>query len=304
MANLDIVKSEIGNLLGLDGHNDPAETNGEYAPFLTGFNLRGQRIYPINKFANQGSDYKFTHRVFYPQMFDDFFGSSIDGYKWFALAGSAAVTGQKPTVGTTQAGGVAILTTGTSGTHTMAVNGTELVGSRSFLVSNGATRFETAFGNVSATTSQAYNMGLTDSTSLQMAFTISGTTVTANATNAAAFVWDAAATGTNATLMAVAVNAGGTAQKAICAQVYLDQTAPAAAALAIDTAAFHKYRIDIDTAGNAFYYVDDCLVASILLAVATTAVLAPCVATFSEATSAGQTSQIDYILCEQLRLVE
>jgi hypothetical protein len=302
-GTLEIVKSEIGRLLGLDGHNDPAETNGEYAPFLTGFNLRGFRIYPINKFANDGSDYKVSHPVFYSEFWDDFLGHSIDLTKWTELKGSDGSTAY-PTVVATQPCGAINLTTGAGSTHTMAVNGSQIVGGRNYLISNGATRYEAAVGVISANTSQAYNMGLTDAITLQMPFALSGTTLTANATNAVAFVWDAAGTGVDATLIAAAVNAGGATQKVVCAQQYLDQAAPAAAALAMsDATLYHKYRIDVDPLGNAKFYVDDCLVASIALAVATTAVLAPTVATYSEATSGSQTVQIDYILTEQLRLV-
>lgn len=303
MSSLDIVKSEIGNLFGLDGHLDPAETKGEYAPFATGKELRGFRIYPINKSFNPGSDYKITHRVFYPHFFDDFLGAALDTFKWNALAGSNAASGQTPVIDAAQDGGAVIMTTGAGSTHTMAVNGTQLTGGRNHKISSGAVRYEAAVGFASALTSQVYNMGLTDATTLLMPFTISGTTVTGNCTNALAFVQDAAATGNDASkLIACAINAGGSPQSAVCARTNLNQIAPST--LSIDTAAYHKYRIEVDPAGNAMFYIDDCLVATILLAVATTAVLAPTVAASSEATSAGQTLLVDYVMAESLRVVE
>jgi uncharacterized Zn-binding protein involved in type VI secretion len=78
-----------------------------------------------------------------------------------------------------------------------------------------------------------------------------------------------------------------------------NQTAPST--LGIDTVTYHKYRIEIDGSGNATFYIDGVLVASLTAAVATTAVLCGSVGTFSEITSGSQTVDIDYMFLQQLR---
>lgn len=281
-GTLEIIKSEIGRLLGLDGHTDPAETNGEYAPFLTGDGLRGLRLYPINKAFIAGNDYKFTRREFYHEVWDDFVTRTLDNLKWTVLTGSDGSCANAINV---QTGGVDRLTSGANATHTMAANGAQTVGSRNFLASQGI-RYEARLGKISALTSQSICFGLIDAITLTAPFTRATVTTTANGTNGACFLQDSASTNTK--LYAVSVNAGGSPQST-------------ALNIDVDTAAFHRYRIDIDELGNAKYYVDGALVATILLAVATTATLAPSVGMFSNATSASQTLDIDYLGTQQLR---
>lgn len=291
-GTLSIVKSIEGRLLGLDGHTDGQETNGEYAPFLTGYNLRGLRLFSMNAFERPGDDYKEAVGIFYCTQTDDFLGPALPG-DLNAVKGSDASTAGAINI---QTGGVARLTTGAGATHTMAVNGSQLVGSKNWLVSNGETVFESRLGNASAVASQNYNIGLCDSSSLSVPFTIAAAVVTATATNAVMFVQDSAATNAT-TLYAVSINAGGAAQIAACAAV---NPAGQTVTLGIDTAAMHKYRIDVDAAGNATFYIDGIQVASLALAVATTANLAQSVGTFAQATTTSSTLDIDYIRMQQL----
>lgn len=291
-GTLSIVKQIEGRLLGLDGHSDPAETNGEYAPFLTGFNFRGVSLFPVNAFESPGDNYREACAPFYATQLDDFLGPALPA-DLNAVKGSDASTAGAINI---QPGGVARLTTGAGSTHTMAVNGSQLVGSKNWLVSNGDTVFEARVGKASAVTSQQYAIGLADVSTLSPLFTISGVTVTTALTNAVAFVQDPAATNAS-TFYAVSINAGGTAQIAACAAANpTGQTVT----LGIDTAAQHKYRIEVDAAGNATFYIDGIQVAFLALAVATTATLAQSVGTFSEITSGSQTIDIDYIRMQQL----
>lgn len=261
-----------GRRLGLDA-------GGDKAAYLVGAGLYGLRIG-----MNQGADYKVSSPIRHNDYFDDFIGPTLDSTTWTAQKGSDG-SGVAPIINL-QVGGVVRGTTGAGSTHTMAVNGTQIVGSRNFLVSNDGLRFETRI-KVSALTSQSFCFGLIDAVTLTAPFTRTTVTTTANGTNGACFLQDAASTNTH--LYAVAVNAGGSPQSV-------------ALNVDLDTAAFHIYRIEIDGAGNAQYFIDGLLVATIALAVATTSQLAMSVGAFSEATSGGQTFDVDYLLGQQVRV--
>lgn len=288
----NIVKSIEGNILGLDNSTPPSKIPGgastplgDYAPYLTGKDLRGLRLFQIGNYGLQGSDYKVSAEVFHNDIWDDFLGAAISNF-WNALHGSDGTAAIAINV---QNNGVVRLTTGAGATHTMAVNGSQITTALTMLVSDGGSRMETRLGKISALTSQSICFGLVDVSTLSAPFTIAGTTITANATNAVAFVEDSAATGAAAKLNAVAVNAGGTPQSV---NLGID----------VDTAAFHVYRIEVDAAGNATYFVDGAIVATIALAVATTSVFTPSVGMFSNATSASQTLDVDYIYAQQNRV--
>lgn len=281
----NIRKSIESDLIGLD-NTEARVPLGYYSPYLTGKGLRGLRLFPLNKFGYQGSDYKISAPFLHNDIFDDFLGAVISTF-WNALKGSDG-TGVAPAINV-QNNGVVRLTTGAGSTHTMAVNGSQLTSALTLLISDEGTRFEARLGKISALTSQSICFGLADVSTLSAPFTISGTTFTATATNAAAFVEDSAATGAAAKLNAVAINAGGTIQTV---NLGID----------VDTAAFHTYRIEIDAAGNACYFVDGAIVATILLAVATTARLCLSIGMFSNATSASQTLDVDYVLGQNVRV--
>lgn len=283
----NILKSIEGNLLGLDGtQKNPAGQGaalGDLAPYLTGKDFQGHRIFPFGKFGFQGSDYKICAPFKHNDVFDDFLGAALSNF-WNARTGSDGSCAAAIHVANN---GTARLTTGAGSTHTMAVNGAQLTTALTNLISDSDTKFETRLGALSAATSQSLCFGLVDSSALSAPFTLATATVTANATNGAAFLKDAA--GTNTALNCVAVNAGGS---------------PQVVALTNDVSltAFDTYRIEIDAAGNATFFIDGALVATIALAVATTSLLTPSVGMFSEATSASQTLDIDYILNQTLRV--
>lgn len=279
----NVLKSIEGNLLGLDG-TQAGTPLGDYSPYLMGRDFRGLRLFPTGKTGLLGSDYKVGGIFLHTEVFDDFLGKAVDVGKWNILKGSDASTANAINA---QSMGVDRLTTGAGSTHTMAVNGAQTVGDTNFKVSNGGARIETRLGNISALTSQSICFGFCDAFTLTAPFTLATATVTANGTNGACFLQDSA--GTNTHLNAVAVNAAGSPQV-----VALTND--------VDTAAFHVYRVEIDAAGNATYFIDGVLVATILLAVATTAVLAPTVGMFSNATSASQTLDVDYIYAQAARV--
>lgn len=282
----NIVKSLEGNLLGLD-NTQKAVPLGDYAPYLTGRDFQGLRLFPIGKFGLQGSDYKIGSPYAHNEWFDDFLSRTLDTNYWNSLPGS---DGSAAVAINVQDGGILRLTSGAGATHTMAVNGTQVTTPKVFKTSNDGLRYEARLGKISAVTSQSICFGLVDVSTLSAPFTIAGTTITANGTNGAAFVQDSAATGAAANLNCVAVNAGGSVQSVNLGTV------------SVDTAALHVYRIEVDKLGNAKFFIDNALVASIALAVATTALFCESIGMFSNATSASQTLDIDYVLGQQIRV--
>lgn len=279
----DIKRSIAGNSLGLDGGSD---TVGDPLTHLEGLGLLGLRTFSVGNDFQRGCDYKSGNINRYATFQDDFLGKTLSTV-WNANTGSDGSCAAA--IHADQSGGAVRLTTGAGSTHTEAVNGANIVGDRNFLVSNGGLVSEWRAGKISALTSQSIYLGLTDADTLTAPFTLTGTTVTANATNGAGFLQDAAATGGSANLNAVAVNAGGSPQV-----VNLGSAV-------IDTAAFHLYRVEIDALGNAIYFIDGVQVASIALAVAITSLLAPIMNMFSEATAASATLDADYAYCQVVR---
>lgn len=220
---------------------------------------------------------------------DDFLGSAISAPNWSVAKGSDAGTVNFATLAA-QAGGVVRGTTGAGGTTTMAVNGVQIAGGRNYLVSNGVIVMEADI-KPSAIATINFFVGLTDTTigTLQAPFTISGGTPTANCTNGVGFVFDTGATASTTKL--ANVNGGGTAA--------LVETG-----LTPDVAAFHRYRVAVDALGNAYFFIDGVRVGVILgaatipLAVATTAILAPKVSAFTLAAGSANID-LDWLSCQQ-----
>ena len=278
MTNPVILTSLHGDLCGLtkEGH-------------IAGVGLQGihtGRVDGVN-----GTDYFLRPSPLIVEIFDDFNGYALDNV-WGALKGS---DGSCNVALQAEVDGAVRLTSGAGSTHTVAVNGAQIVGGKTWQA-QGATgagvtnrfAFEANVGKASALTSQTIFIGMGDAVTLNAPFTLSGTTLTANATNGVGFLYDAAGTGSYTNLTLVAVNAGGTPQKVAISN-------------AISTTAFHKYRVELDGSGNANFYIDGALVGSIASAVAVTALLTPTVEMFSEATSASATLDVDYIYARQER---
>lgn len=279
----NILKSIEGQLLGLD-QSQASSPKGDYSPYLMGRDFRGFRFFPLGKTGMLGNDYKVSAPVLHNDFWDDFLGATVSAVNWFSRTGSngtVAIAIHAANNGTVR------LTSGSGVTFTMAVNGVQIVGMTTLLISDAGTKFETNLGNMSAATSQSICFGLCDSTALSAPFTLTTATVTANATNGACFLQDAA--GTNTNLNCVSVNAGGSPQVvALATKVGL-------------ATVYNTFRIEIDALGNAMYFIDGVLVATIALAVATTSLLAPTIGMFAEAASS-QTLDVDYVMTQELRL--
>lgn len=276
----DILKSIIGRLLGLDGNGYLTGADDTQAPDFSGL-LIGQR----------GRGFMVTSPRYAQTIADDFMGSVISAVNWTVGKGSDGGTVNFATLAA-QAGGVVRATTGAGATTTMAVNGVQIVGGRNFLVSGGGMYVEARI-QPSAITNLNLFVGFSDTTvgTLQAPFTISSAVVTANATNAVGFVFDTGATASTTKLVSDLTS--GTAQ--------LVDTG-----LAPDTAAFHRYRVDLDASGNASFFIDGAQVGAkvsgkaynIAAAVATTAIMAPKVEAFSLAASSINVD-LDYLVAQQ-----
>ena len=288
-----------GSNLGLDttqgpvqAANLPALALGDYAPFLMGREFMGLRLFPAGLTGQAGNDYIVRHPALHCELFDDFLGVEISPVLFNALAGtggSPVAPAISPPATSSAANGVLLFTSGSDATATMATNGSQLTGALSGLVSNGGTVFEARIGGLSAATAQSICFGLVDVVTLSAPFTnTTGTTFVKTATNGACFLQDSR--GTNKALTAISTNAAAAVQ-----------TTTLANAVNITAATFNTYRIEIDAAGNAVFFIDGVQVASQLLAVATTAVLAPSIGMFASSGTA-ETMLVDYVMYKQARV--
>lgn len=225
------------------------------------------------------------HRDF-ATFFDDFMGDVLQD-PWSGAKGSDA-EGVVPTIVTTAApGGLVRLTTGDAGTGT-AADASSLTQSMHWRASNGGLYMEARLKINTAVTNICLNVGFTDvraTVTLEMPFTISGTTITSAASDAVCFVFDTAQTndffhlqGVKADTDTALLNSG---------------VAPVA-----DT--FIVLGIEIDTAGTAKFYIDDMLYGTVANAVTTSTSMTPIIAAEARTTTS-KVVDIDYVFISQYR---
>lgn len=239
----------------------------------------------IGKYGIPGSDQMTAPALWQSSLLeDDFLGAAIHPALWTLAKGSdggcanfAVLAGQ--------INGVARGTTGAGAGATMAVNGVEMTAGLNFQANKGGFSGGSlgVAGSLivelsvkpSAITTICMFFGLTNSLSLQMPFTNSADVITANAADAVGFLFDTAATTQRTNL--VGVNNSGTPQQTI-----LPTTAPSSGAP--DTAAFHRYRLELNASGDTDFYIDGTVVGSRMLAACRpNQPLTPCIAAFTRA---------------------
>jgi len=216
---------------------------------------------------------------------DDFVGEEIDGYKWQGLVGSDAEC-RAPIVLADQIGGVVRLTTGDDAGATMAINGVQLQSQLNWKAAQGALVWEGRVA-LSAITSVCVFIGLTDQrAALEMPFTLSGTTLTSNATDAVGILFDTDATTDDWWLVGVAADVDATKQDAGVAPV---------------AATFETWRIEVSVTGIATFYRNGAVIGTAMTGALTNSVaLTPVVAAFSR-TSASRNIDVDHILVSAIR---
>lgn len=218
-------------------------------------------------------------------LFDDFLGDVIAD-QWSAADGSddLAVAVAVVTAGNN---GLLRLTTGDAGSG-IAADGSSLTHMLNWLPSNGGLRMETRLKINTAVTNIALNVGFTDTlatTTLEMPITISGTTITTDATDAAVFVFDTAQTNDFFHLQGVKNNT---------------DTALLNSAVAPVADTFIHLAVEIDASGNATYYIDGVLKGSVANAVTPSVALTPIIVANARTTTS-KVVDIDYIRVSQLR---
>lgn len=207
----------------------------------------------------------------YVGFFDHFVGDAIDA-RWdedISLGATVAINAQ-------QNGVVRLATDTDDDDHATLALGLH------WLVSKGWTYFTAGVKSVSAITLRAIEAGVSDAVSetAGLAFSDhSASGVTAVATNAAVFGYDTDASMT--TWATNSVNGGGTPVANEITQ-------------APSTTAFQQLSIAINAAGDAFFYVNGTLVATHLLAVATTSVFTPWIS-LKSLSGAIKTIDVDYV---------
>lgn len=216
---------------------------------------------------------------------DDFTGEEIDGYRWQSLIGSDAECRQAIVLAD-QAGGVVRLTTGDDAAATMAVNGVQLQSRLNWKANQGGLVFECRVA-IDTITSVCVFIGMTDQVAaLEMPFTLSGTTLTSNASNAFGVLFDTDATTDDWWLVGVAADVDATEQDA--------GVAPTAAT-------FETWRIEVSATGAADFYRNGTLIGSTLGGAVTASVLlTPVIAAFSR-TSASRNIDADFIAVQAQR---
>ena len=217
---------------------------------------------------------------------DDFLGDIVDA-KYTLLNGSDAEA-LDPAIVAGSKNGLLRLVSGDDATTTMAVNGTQLVLGLNWdaSIAKGRLFMETLW-QVDVITDVVIYTGFTDSIALEMPFTISGTTVTSNATDAVGFVFD-----TNQTtdrFYAVGVDTNTDAIEEL-----LD-TAPIAATNI-------RLGVELWDDGEANFYIDGVLKNTTVMTAAATpgANMTPTVAMFSE-TATVRNLDLDYLRVEMAR---
>ncbi len=215
---------------------------------------------------------------------DDFLGDLVKD-EYTLLSGSDAQA-LDPVISAAK-NGVLRLTCGDDATTTMAVNGSQLAMALNWDASvANSSLFMEARIKVSAITNIVFFVGFTDSLSLEMPFTISGTTVTSNATDAVGFVFDTNQTTDRFYAVGVDTNTDATAQ--------LLDTAPVAAT-------WIRLGVRLWDDGEAEFYIDGVKKGTTMTAAATPTVdLTPTIAVFSETTTS-HTLDVDYITVSMAR---
>lgn len=223
---------------------------------------------------------QFTNHV---QLFDDFLGDVIAD-QWSAAAGNDAQT-----VGwaiSAQNGGEVRATTGD--TTTVSESAVVLTHALNWKASNGGLYMKARFRGITSVADVKYFIGFTDvlaTTTLEIPITLSGTTLTTNATDAVGFLFDTAAT--NDFWHCQGVKADTDTALAVTT------VAPAA-----DT--FQTFELAVDTSGTATFWINGTQVGSIANAVTTSVALTPVVSAMANTTTS-KTVSLDYLFVASKR---
>ena len=198
--------------------------------------------------------------------------------------------------GTTENSGTAALLVGKVNGVVTLVTGTAS-GNRSALTSglnqkaeDGSLVFSAIVQNLSAITTRAVFIGLTDTVSLEMPIELNGVTITSTATDAVGFMYD-----TDATTDVVYI--AGVANDVDCPLLSAQRQNRGGATFVPTAGTYNEYRIEVNVDGDAYFYIDGEYVGMQANAVTPTVLLTPIVIVEAR-TTAAQTVYADFVSSE------
>jgi hypothetical protein len=220
-------------------------------------------------------------------LMDDFIGDVIED-AWSG-AGGSDTQALAPAINA-QIGGVVRLTSGDVGSADDAADASVLTHALNWQAENGGLVFETRLKTSSIATNTIF-CGFTDvlaTTTVEVPIQSAGAanTITTNATDAVGFFFDTAMTDDNWWIAGVANGTDAT---------HVDTDVPPVA----DT--FQTFRIEVDAAGNADFFLDGALVGTVEDAVTADVALTP-VVTVMARTTTSHTVDVDYVYCSMTRV--
>lgn len=258
-------------------------TYGLYGGFDDAKKFISQKGFRAGAHGNQ-FDYVSPNTVVFH---DDFLGDTLNTFNWHnPTKGSDGGTVDFAVV--QDVNGRVRGTTGAGAGATMAVNGILFDAGLSWKPSTqGPIHFQTRL-KVDVITNLCLYAGFTDQVStLEMPFTISGSTITSNATDATGFLYDTAATASTFKLLGVANDVDATLQEAVQSTTTLT-TAPVAAT-------YVTLRVTVDASGNAFFFINGKPVGTKMTGATTaTVALTPVIAAFTRS-AASVNVDVDYV---------
>lgn len=213
----------------------------------------------------------------------DFMGAAIDP----AFAGTTENSGTAALL-VAKVNGVVTLVTGTT-----SGNRSALTSGLNQKAEDGSLVFSAIVMNLTAITTRAVFIGLTDTVSLEMPIEISGTTLTTSATDAVGFVYD-----TDATTDVVYIQ--GVAADVDTALLTAQRQNRGGATFVPTAGTYDEYRIEVNVDGDAYFYIDGEYVGMQANAVTPTVLLTPIVIVETR-TTAAQTVYADFVSCEAAR---
>lgn len=221
---------------------------------------------------------------------DDFLSQTqieADG-PWIELSGTDT-TALDPTIVAAQEGGVIRLTTGNTD-GVVSKDGSQILCSLPMQADSYGLFCEALLHINSAVTTVVVNFGFTDINTLQMAVSISGTTITTVAVNAVVFAYDTNQTTDEWYAVGVDGNTDATGNA-------ITGTAPVADI-------FQKLRIEVAADGEyALFYIDGALVGTLTAAACAASTNLFCTVVSNATTTQSRTVDIDYIRCGHIRVL-
>jgi len=198
----------------------------------------------------------------------DFIGAAIDP----AFAGTTENSGTAALL-VAKGNGVVTLVTGTT-----SGNRSALTSGLNQKAEDGTMVFTAIVQNLTAITTRALFIGLTDTVSLENPIEINGVTITSSATDAVGFVYDTDATTDVWYIQGVANDVDTTLKSAV--NPYNGGTKVPVAGT------YNEFRIEVSTDGDANFYIDGDFAGTVLNAVTPTVLLTPIVLVETRTTSA------------------